>query len=167
MNNIDNIKKPDLDEMMQNENTDNFNTMHLQDFAKARIEIQKADIEQNGSNDYQKYKYTRLEDMIVIIEPTLLKYNFVSNFTEVEHIAGAKLTEVKYRMRITHIINRQYFESYITLYHNKDPKDVGTNMTYARRYLYESILMVRGTPDDDAGSDKPIKSQSSNNNGDI
>ena len=49
-------------------------------------------------------------------------------------------------------INRQYFESFVTLYHNKDSQKVGTAMTYARRYLYESILMMRGTPDDDAES---------------
>ena len=101
------------------------------------------------------------EDMIVIVEPTLLKYNLVSNFTEVERVAGTKLTEVKYRMRITHTINRQYFESFTTLYHNKDSQKVGTAMTYARRYLYESILMIRGTPDDDAESNRQA------HNGDI
>jgi len=152
MSNLETMSKPDVDEMMKNEHTDDFNTMHLKDFANARIEIQQADIQQNGNNEYQNYKYTRLEDMIVIVEPTLLKYNLVSNFTEVERVAGTKLTEVKYRMRITHTINRQYFESFTTLYHNKDSQKVGTAMTYARRYLYESILMIRGTPDDDAES---------------
>ena len=165
MSNIETMSKPDVDEMMKNEQTDDFNTLHLKDFAKARLEIQEADIQQNGFNDYQKYKYTKLEDMIVIVEPILLKYNLVSNFTEVEHVAGNKFTEVTYRMRIIHTVNRQYFESFVTLYHNKDSKDVGTNMTYARRYLYESIIMMRGTPDDDAGSDKPNTKQKNNNNG--
>ena len=92
MSNLETMSKPDVDEMMKNEQTDDFNTMHLKDFANARIEIQQTDIQQNGNNEYQNYKYTRLEDMIVIVEPTLLKYNLVSNFTEVERVAKGQIT---------------------------------------------------------------------------
>lgn len=153
MSNIEKMSKPDIDEMMKNDKTDDFNTLHLKDFANARIEIQEADIQQNGNNDYQNYKYTKLEDMIVIIEPILLRHNLVSNFTQVfeqEDIHGKVESQMKFRMRITHTINRQYFQSEIILYSERKAQKIGTSMTYARRYLYESILLIRGTPDNDA-----------------
>ena len=61
MSNIETMSKPDIDEMMKNDKTDDFNTLHLKDFANARIEIQEADIQQNGNNDYQNYKYMYIE----------------------------------------------------------------------------------------------------------
>tara|TARA_R100000773_G_scaffold44669_1_gene47235 strand:- start:12139 stop:12621 length:483 start_codon:yes stop_codon:yes gene_type:complete len=155
MSNLDKINKPDLDEMMKNDKTDNFNTMHLKDFANARLEIQKADIPQNGvmNSHGKQYNYTKLEDMINIAEPILLKHNLLSNFTEIETEEGNNV-KIKYRMRITHVINRQYFESIITVYSGRRSQEIGTQMTYARRYLYESILLIRGTPDTDADDGK-------------
>ena len=138
--------RPDLDEMMQNDNSDDFGTMHLRDFQKARLEIQSIDIPQNGWHKYNKYHYTLLEDMIRFVEPILLKNNLVSNFTEIETEEG-KQVKIQYRMRITHSINRQFFESKITGYADRDIQKIGTLMTYARRYLYESILLIRGEPD--------------------
>ena len=88
----------------------------------------------------------------------------VSNFTEIETEEG-KQVKIQYRMRITHSINRQFFESKITGYADRDIQKIGTLMTYARRYLYESILLIRGEPDlDGDGSliagDKAIDSNS-------
>tara|TARA_Y100001937_G_scaffold55967_1_gene76952 strand:- start:1726 stop:2223 length:498 start_codon:yes stop_codon:yes gene_type:complete len=138
---------PDLDEMMQNEKNDDFNTLHLRDFQKARLEIQAIDIPQNGWHKYNKYHYTLLEDMIRYVEPILLKNNLVSNFTEIDIEEGNKQVKIQYRMRITHSINRQFFESKITGYADREIQKIGTLMTYARRYLYESILLIRGEPD--------------------
>ena len=150
------MSKPDLDEMMKNDKTDNFNTMHLKDFVNARLEIQKVEIPQNGHNKHHNYKYTELEDMINVVEPILLKHNLISNFTQVydeETLEGTVSARIKFRMRITHAINRQYFQSEVSIYHNREIKKIGEHMTYARRYLYESILLIRGTPDSDSIDD--------------
>ena len=151
MSNIETMSKPDVDEMMKNNKTDDFNTMHLVDFANARLQIQEANIQQNGTMKAhgKTYKYTKLEDIINTAEPILLKHNLVSNFTEIETEEG-NAVKIKYRMRITHTKNRQYFESNSTVYSGRRSQDIGTQMTYARRYLYDSILLIRGTPDTDA-----------------
>ena len=150
------MSKPDIDEMMKNEHTDDFNTMHLHDFVNARLEIQKAEIPQNGHNKHHNYKYTELEDMINVVEPILLKHNLISNFTQVydeETLEGTWSARIKFRMRLTQAINRQYVQSEVSIYHNREIKKSGEHMTYARRYLYESILLIRGTPNVDSIDD--------------
>ena len=148
------MSKPNIDEIMQNNKIDDLNTAHLRDMAKARIEIQNIDIPQNGTMKAhnKEYKYTKIEDMINVVEPILLKNNLLSNFTEVSSEEGKGFVKVLYRMRIIHTQSRQFFESTIYVYHNRLIQDIGSKMTYAKRYLYESILLIRGTPDLDGAS---------------
>lgn len=125
---------------------------HLVAFQNARMEIQEKGINQTAVNPRFNSPYTSLDDIISICEPILLKNGLLTTFTQTydkEVVHGNEQSTVHFVMRITHVSTRQYFESSVTMFAKREPQPIGSVMTYAKRYLYQNILMITGSVDDD------------------
>ena len=139
---------------------------HLASFANARIEIQKAGLSKDGKNPHFGNTYTTLNQIITVCEPILLKHGLVTTFTQTydeETVHGSKESTVFFRMRITHVETREYFETFVTMFAERKPQPIGSVMTYAKRFLYQNLLMIVGDVDDDAN----VAQQSVNKSRDI
>tara|TARA_R110001632_G_scaffold111565_3_gene222377 strand:+ start:867 stop:1325 length:459 start_codon:yes stop_codon:yes gene_type:complete len=126
---------------------------HLTAFANARMEIQEAGLSKDGKNPHFGNTYTTLNKIITVCEPILLKHGLVTTFTQTydkETIHGSKESTVFFRMRITHVETREYFETFVTMFSERKPQPIGSVMTYAKRFLYQNLLMIVGDDDDDA-----------------
>ena len=80
-----------------------------------------------------------------------------------ETVHGSKESTVFFRMRITHVETREYFETFVTMFAERKPQPIGSVMTYAKRFLYQNLLMIVGDVDDDAN----VAQQSVNKSRDI
>ena len=128
---------------------------HLIAFRDARMEIQEVGISKRGENKHFGNTYATLDDIIEICEPILLKHSLLSSFTQTYTNVDKDSLEqyqVFYRMRITHCPTRDFFESELTLYSDRKPQQIGSAMTYAKRYLYQNMLLLASNEqtDDDA-----------------
>ena len=126
---------------------------HLQAFRNARQEIQEMGVTKEGKNAHFGNTYATLDDIIKVCEPILLKHGLITTFTQTYDNVHQDLHE-QYQlfctMRITYVPTRDYFESHLTLYSDRKPQQIGSAMTYAKRYLYQNLLMITGNEDDDA-----------------
>ena len=126
---------------------------HLTAFANARMEIQEAGLSKDGKNPHFGNTYTTLNKIITVCEPILLKHGLITTFTQTydkETIHGSKESTVFFTMRITHVETREYFETFVTMFSERKPQPIGSVMTYAKRFLYQNLLMIVGDDDDDA-----------------
>lgn len=123
---------------------------HLIKFVEARKEINSDDnkFKMTGNNPRFNSKYLKLEDMIQVVEPVLLKHNFISQFTQLTNEKDASLFE----LRITYTPSMQYLSTYVRLAKELDPQRMGSLMTYAKRYLYGNLLMFPFQEDDDGNA---------------
>lgn len=130
-------------------------TAHLEAFRDARLEIQQVGISKKGKNQHFGNTYATLDDIIEICEPILLKHDLLTSFTQTyDNVDKDSLEQYQcfYRMKITHVPTRQFFESELTLYSDRKPQQLGSSMTYAKRYLYQNMLLLATNEetDDDA-----------------
>jgi len=126
---------------------------HLTAFANARMEIQQAGLSKDGKNPHFGNTYTTLNQIITVCEPILLKHGLVTTFSQIydkETVHGSKESTVFFTMRITHVETREYFETFVTMFAERKPQPIGSVMTYAKRFLYQNLLMIVGDDDDDA-----------------
>lgn len=135
---------------------------HLIAIAEARKELVGKGAVARGENPAYKKNgkaslYLTINDIIALAEPVLLKNDLITNFTQ---IFDKKAPEgewqsfaVFFRLRITHITTRDYVESQCVMYSKPDAQSMGKAMTYAKRYLYQNLLMlptVSASEDNDA-----------------
>ena len=126
---------------------------HLTAFANARMEIQQAGLSKDGKNPHFGNTYTTLNQIITVCEPILLKHGLVTTFSQIydkETVHGSKESTVFFTMRITHVETREYFATFVTMFAERKPQPIGSVMTYAKRFLYQNLLMIVGDDDDDA-----------------
>ena len=139
---------------------------HLIAFRDARLEIQKLGLAKKGENKHFGNTYATLDDIIQLVEPILLKHDLISSFTQTYTNVDKDSLEqyqVFYRMRITHCITRDYFESELTLYSDRKPQQIGSAMTYAKRYLYQNMLFLATHEDTDDDANKAQESMQGKN----
>jgi len=128
---------------------------HLEAFRDARLEIQEVGISKKGKNSHFGNTYATLDDIIEICEPILLKHDLLTSFTQTYDNVDKDLKEQYqcfYKMKVNHVPTRQFFESELTLYSERKPQQIGSAMTYAKRYLYQNMLLLATNEqtDDDA-----------------
>ncbi len=122
---------------------------HLTALVKARKEINESeDLTMSGMNPRFNSKYMKLEDMLKVIEPILVKNNLLSSFTQIVSEKDSSMFE----LRITYTPNMHYVSSFVRLGKELDPQKMGSLMTYAKRYLYGNLLMFAYEEDDDANA---------------
>ena len=130
---------------------------HLKALKTAREAIQKEGIEKKGKNEHFGNTYATLDDIIDKCEAKLLENNLLTSFTQTyDNVDKDKVEQYQcfYTMRITHIPSMRYVESHITLYSDRRPQQLGSCMTYAKRYLYQNMLMLKTVEEQDDDGNK-------------
>tara|TARA_R110002012_G_scaffold234884_1_gene408544 strand:+ start:40 stop:516 length:477 start_codon:yes stop_codon:yes gene_type:complete len=139
---------------------------HLEAFRNARLEIQQVGISKKGKNQHFGNTYATLDDIIEICEPILLKHDLLTSFTQTYDNVDKDLKEQYqcfYKMKVTHVPTRQFFESELTLYSERKPQQIGSAMTYAKRYLYQNLLLLATNEQTDDDANKAQHSMQNKN----
>jgi hypothetical protein len=113
---------------------------------EAKLEIGK--VAKNAKNPHFKNTYADLNALIEAVEPILLDKGLVL------------LQPIKEGKVFTLIINIEdsfSIESYIDLPINLNPQQLGSAVTYFRRYTLQSLLSLQAVDDDGQHASQPIK----------
>jgi hypothetical protein len=113
---------------------------------EAKLEIGK--VAKNAKNPHFKNTYADLNALIEAVEPILLEKGLVL----LQPIKEGKVFTV-----ITDITNSYSIESYIDLPNNLNPQQLGSAVTYFRRYTLQSLLSLQAVDDDGQHASQPVK----------
>ena len=115
---------------------------------EAKLEIGK--VAKNAKNPHFKNTYADLNALIEAVEPILLDKGLVL----LQPIKEGKVFTI-----ITSIIDSYSIESYIDLPNNLNPQQLGSAVTYFRRYTLQSLMSLQAVDDDGQHASQPIKVQ--------
>jgi hypothetical protein len=113
---------------------------------EAKLEIGK--VAKNAKNPHFKNTYADLNALIEAVEPILLEKGLVL----LQPIKEGKVFTI-----ITSIIDSYSVESYIDLPINLNPQQLGSAVTYFRRYTLQSLLSLQAVDDDGQQASQPVK----------
>ena len=115
---------------------------------EAKQEIGK--VAKNAKNPHFKNTYADLNALIEAVEPILLEKGLVL----LQPIKEGKVFTI-----ITDINSASFVESYIDLPINLNPQQLGSAVTYFRRYTLQSLLSLQAVDDDGQHASQPVKVQ--------
>jgi hypothetical protein len=115
---------------------------------EAKLEIGK--VAKNAKNPHFKNTYADLNALIEAVEPILLEKGLVL----LQPIKEGKVFTI-----ITSIVDSYSIESYIDLPINLNPQQLGSAVTYFRRYTLQSLLSLQAVDDDGQHASQPVKAQ--------
>lgn len=115
---------------------------------EAKLEIGK--VAKNAKNPHFKNTYADLNALIEAVEPILLDKGLVL----LQPIKEGKVFTI-----ITDIESSDCIESYIDLPNNLNPQQLGSAVTYFRRYTLQSLLSLQAVDDDGQHASQPVKVQ--------
>jgi hypothetical protein len=113
---------------------------------EAKLEIGK--VAKNAKNPHFKNTYADLNALIEAVEPILLEKGLVL----LQPIKEGKVFTI-----ITSIVDSYSIESYIDLPINLNPQQLGSAVTYFRRYTLQSLLSLQAVDDDGQHASQPVK----------
>ena len=113
---------------------------------EAKLEIGK--VAKNAKNPHFKNTYADLNALIEAVEPILLDKGLVL----LQPIKEGKVFTI-----ITDIESSDCIESYIDLPNNLNPQQLGSAVTYFRRYTLQSLLSLQAVDDDGQHASQPTK----------
>jgi len=113
---------------------------------EAKLEIGK--VAKNAKNPHFKNTYADLNALIEAVEPILLDKGLVL----LQPIKEGKVFTI-----ITSIEDSNSIESYIDLPNNLNPQQLGSAVTYFRRYTLQSLLSLQAVDDDGQHASQPVK----------
>jgi hypothetical protein len=115
---------------------------------EAKLEIGK--VAKNAKNPHFKNTYADLNALIEAVEPILLEKGLVL----LQPIKEGRVFTI-----ITSIVDSYSVESYIDLPINLNPQQLGSAVTYFRRYTLQSLLSLQAVDDDGQHASQPVKAQ--------
>ena len=115
---------------------------------EAKLEIGK--VAKNAKNPHFKNTYADLNALIEAVEPILLDKGLVL----LQPIKEGKVFTI-----ITSITDSVSIESYIDLPNNLNPQQLGSAVTYFRRYTLSSLMTLQAIDDDGQHASQPVKVQ--------
>jgi hypothetical protein len=115
---------------------------------EAKLEIGK--VAKNAKNPHFKNTYADLNALIEAVEPILLEKGLVL----LQPIKEGKVFTI-----IISIEDSNSIESYIDLPINLNPQQLGSAVTYFRRYTLQSLLSLQAVDDDGQHASQPVKAQ--------
>ena len=115
---------------------------------EAKLEIGK--VAKNAKNPHFKNTYADLNALIEAVEPILLEKGLVL----LQPIKEGRVFTI-----ITDIDSASFVESYIDLPNNLNPQQLGSAVTYFRRYTLQSLLSLQAVDDDGQHASQPKKAQ--------
>jgi hypothetical protein len=113
---------------------------------EAKLEIGK--VAKNAKNPHFKNTYADLNALIEAVEPILLDKGLVL----LQPIKEGKVFTI-----ITSITDSVSIESYIDLPNNLNPQQLGSAVTYFRRYTLQSLMSLQAVDDDGQHASQPVK----------
>lgn len=111
---------------------------------EAKLEIGK--VAKNAKNPHFKNTYADLNALIEAVEPIILDKGLVL----LQPIKDGKVFTI-----ITDIESSDCIESYIELPNNLTPQQLGSAVTYFRRYTLQSLLSLQAVDDDGQHASQP------------
>jgi len=113
---------------------------------EAKLEIGK--VAKNAKNPHFKNTYADLNALIEAVEPILLDKGLVL----LQPIKEGRVFTI-----ITDIESSDCIESYIDLPNNLNPQQLGSAVTYFRRYTLQSLMSLQAVDDDGQHASQPVK----------
>jgi hypothetical protein len=113
---------------------------------EAKQEIGK--VAKNAKNPHFKNTYADLNALIDAVEPILLEKGLLL----LQPIKEGKVFTV-----ITNVEDATFVESYIDLPNGINPQQMGSAITYYRRYTLQSLLSLQAVDDDGQHASQPVK----------
>jgi hypothetical protein len=111
---------------------------------EAKLEIGK--VAKNAKNPHFKNTYADLNALIEAVEPILLEKGLVL----LQPIKEGKVFTI-----ITNVDDATFVESYIDLPNGINPQQMGSAITYYRRYTLQSLLSLQAVDDDGQHASQP------------
>lgn len=115
---------------------------------EAKLEIGK--VAKNAKNPHFKNTYADLNALIEAVEPILLDKGLIL----LQPIKDGKVFSI-----ITDVNSASFVESFIALPIGITPQQMGSAITYFRRYTLSSILTLQAVDDDGQQASQPVKVQ--------
>jgi hypothetical protein len=115
---------------------------------EAKLEIGK--VAKNAKNPHFKNTYADLNALIEAVEPILLDKGLIL----LQPIKDGKVFSI-----ITDVNSASFVESFIALPIGITPQQMGSAITYFRRYTLSSLLTLQAVDDDGQHASQPIKVQ--------
>jgi hypothetical protein len=115
---------------------------------EAKLEIGK--VAKNAKNPHFKNTYADLNALIEAVEPILLEKGLVL----LQPIKDGKVFTV-----ITNVEDATFVESGIDLPNGISPQQMGSAITYYRRYTLSSLMTLQAIDDDGQHASQPVKVQ--------
>jgi hypothetical protein len=115
---------------------------------EAKLEIGK--VAKNAKNPHFKNTYADLNALIEAVEPILLDKGLIL----LQPIKDSKVFSI-----ITDVNSASFVESFIALPIGITPQQMGSAITYFRRYTLSSLLTLQAVDDDGQHASQPIKVQ--------
>lgn len=115
---------------------------------EAKLEIGK--VAKNAKNPHFKNTYADLNALIEAVEPILLGKGLIL----LQPIKDGKVFSI-----ITDVNSASFVESFIALPIGITPQQMGSAITYFRRYTLSSLLTLQAVDDDGQHASQPIKVQ--------
>lgn len=106
----------------------------------------------DGVNPHFKNKYSTLNNALRLLKPELIKHNLLLSF--ISRVENGKDTLT---LKVVDVKNFSSVESTVTIDSSKGPQQSGSQITYFKRYLLESIFVLPvtdQTEDDGESADK-------------
>lgn len=107
-------------------------------------------VKKNAKNPHFKNTYADLNALIEAVEPILLDKGLVL----LQPIKEGRVFTI-----ITDIESSDCIESYIDLPNNLNPQQLGSAVTYFRRYTLQSLMSLQAVDDDGQHASQPVKVQ--------
>lgn len=107
-------------------------------------------IELNCVNPHYKSKYCNLSSIRKAIQPTLTKYNLAITQT----IEEKNVNDFSLVTTIYYKTGEKISSSMLISKSNKNDQQIGSTLTYMRRYALTAMLNIVGDEDDDGNSDR-------------
>ena len=115
---------------------------------EAKLEIGK--VAKNAKNPHFKNTYADLNALIEAVEPILLDKGLIL----LQPIKDGKVFSI-----ITDVNSASFVESFIALPIGITPQQMGSAITYFRRYTLSSLLTLQAVDDDGQHASQPVKVQ--------
>jgi len=115
---------------------------------EAKLEIGK--VAKNAKNPHFKNTYADLNALIEAVEPILLEKGLIL----LQPIKDGKVFSI-----ITDVNSASFVESFIALPIGITPQQMGSAITYFRRYTLSSLLTLQAVDDDGQHASQPVKEQ--------
>lgn len=135
-------------------NTENMSLMEK--MTQARLDLQRMNIKKTGWNEYSKYHYFQLADVLPIINELADKYRFFAWISYGIETASMTITDLDSPSSTLEIVSPM---STASLKASHEVQNLGAVQTYLRRYFYMTAFEIVEFDEIDATYDKNAPAQ--------